>query len=96
LGLVSEEVPMNVLLPLLAALIFLPVKAYASPEVSPFLTNKFNLRIGLFLPNKDYSVRVDGSVPNTVIDFDDTFKFDESETIGSLNLRWRFGEKWSV
>jgi len=73
-----------------------PVAAQPVGDYHPFLSNKFNLGIGVYFPDKDFTIRVDGSVPDKEIDFDEALKLDKSDTTGSLNFRWRFGEKWSV
>jgi hypothetical protein len=59
------------------------------------MTDKFNLGVGFFWPKKSYNFRVDGSHHEEEIDFDETLGLNEYETTGSLNFRWRFGEKWS-
>jgi hypothetical protein len=62
----------------------------------PIIENDFYLSVGAFLPDKDFKIRVDGTVPEEEIDFEEVFNVSDSETTGSLDFRWRFGEKWSV
>lgn len=62
----------------------------------PMLSDRFSLGIGLFRPSKDFVLRVDGQVPGEAIDFDQELDAKDSETTGSLDLTWHFGEKWSV
>jgi hypothetical protein len=71
------------------------VSAQENEEFHPFLSTKFDLVIGLYWPKKDYVIRVDGSAPEEEIDFDETLGLNDYETTGSLNFRWRFGQKWS-
>lgn len=73
-----------------------PVAAQQAGDYHPFLTNKFSLGVGAYFPDKDFTIRVDGSVPDEEIDFDKTLKHDTSDTTVAFNFRWRFGEKWSV
>jgi hypothetical protein len=69
--------------------------AQSSDEYHPFLSDKFNIGIGIFYPQKSFKIRVDGSDPEEEIDFDEALRIDEEDTTGSLSFRWRFGEKWS-
>jgi hypothetical protein len=69
--------------------------AQASDDYHPFLSDKFNIGIGMFFPKKDFTLRVDGAVPEEEIDFQESLALDDSESVWSLNFRWRFGEKWS-
>lgn len=92
---------MKVLIPLpvialTAALFSIPVVAQTGEDYHPFLTDKFNIGVGLFWPNKSATVRVDGTFPEEEFDFDEALGFDDYETTPSLIARWRFGEKWSV
>lgn len=72
--------------------------AQSADEYHPFLSDRFNLGIGVYFPSKDIKVRVDGSEPGDLIDLDDALKLDNDELVGSLTFRWRFGKqkKWSV
>jgi len=81
---------------LFAALFSSPVTAQTAEDYHPFLTDTFNLQAGIFLPEKEYIVQVDGSLPEEEIDFDEVFGISDYETTASLNFRWRFGEKWSL
>jgi len=84
-----------------AALMFsaIPLMAQDSVEMEayhPFLTDKFNIGLGIFSPQKSFELQVDGSDPGANVDFDETLRVDDSETTGSIDFRWRFGEKWSL
>ena len=65
-------------------------------DYHPFLSDTFNLGLGIYYPQKDLKVSVDGSVEEVGFDFDEALKLDENETTANLTFRWRFGEKWSV
>lgn len=69
--------------------------AQSGDEYHPFLSDRFNIGIGLYYPTKSLTLRVDGSAPEDEFDLDEALKLDENETTGNLNFRWRFGEKWS-
>lgn len=81
---------------LIVAIFSSPVAAQQAGDYHPFLTNKFSLGVGAYFPDKDFNIRVDGIVPDEEIDFDEALKYDTSDTTGTLDFRWRFGEKWSV
>lgn len=85
-----------IILMLFSTLLTSPVTAQTTEEYHPFLTDKFNLQLGIFWPNKDYTFRVDGTVPGEEIDFDEELGINDYEATASLNFRWRFGEKWSL
>jgi len=73
-----------------------PVTAQTADDYHPFLTDKFNVSVGLFWPDKEYELQVDGSLPGEDIDLDEQFNIKDYEETTSVNLRWRFGEKWSL
>jgi len=59
---------MNLLAGLLALLFagsFAPGTAVAqtADDYHPFLSDRFNIGIGIFYPNKSFKIRVDGSAP---------------------------------
>jgi hypothetical protein len=70
--------------------------AQSPDDYHPFLSDRFNLGVGLFYPAKSFKIRVDGTVPGDEIDFEEGLRVGESQTTGSMNFRWRFGEKWSL
>lgn len=73
-----------------------PTVAQDGQDYHPYLSDKFNLSLGVFYPEKSLKLRVDGTAPEEEIDFEEVLKLDDKETTASLNFRWRFGEKWSV
>ena len=77
---------------------FLPASALAQSTASshPALSSKFYVSAGAFFPDKNFKIRVDGTVPGEEIDFEEALKVDDSETTWSLVFDWRFGEKWSL
>jgi len=83
------------LIAIFAALFSNPVAAQTSDDYHPFMSEKFNLEVGVFIPRIDFTARVDGSNPDEEIDFDEALNMDDSQSAASLNFRWRFGKKWS-
>jgi len=73
-----------------------PASAQTADDYHPFLSDRFNIGVGIFYPTKSFKIRVDGSDPEEEIDFDEALRFDEQGPTGSLTFRWRFGEKWSL
>ena len=72
-----------------------PVAAQTADDYHPFLSDTFRLEIGAFWPQIDFTGQVDGRDPSEEIDFDEAFNISDSQMTGSLDFRWRFGEKWS-
>ena len=70
--------------------------AQAGSERHPWLEDDFTVAVGGFLPNKEVKLRVDGSSPGELIDFDERVKVTSDDTTAAVDFRWRFGEKWSV
>jgi hypothetical protein len=69
-----------------------------SAATHPMLTNTWEFQIGAFFPTEDVKIQagLDETVPGDIIDFNNTLGVDESDTVFAADLRWRFGEKWSV
>lgn len=84
------------LIAVFAVLFSSPLAAQSAEDYHPYLSNKFNLEAGLFWPAIKYTIRVDGTVPEEEIDFDKALKLGDYQATGSLDFRWRFGEKWSL
>ena len=70
--------------------------AQSSDDYHPFLSDKFNLGVGLFWPKVNLDLRVDGTEPEEEIDFDEALNLSDYPTSPYINFRWRFGEKWSL
>jgi hypothetical protein len=83
------------LISIFATLFSNPVAAQTADDYHPFLSDKFNLEVGVFFPQIDFAARVDGSHPDEEIDFDEALNFDDNQAAASINFRWRFGKKWS-
>ena len=83
------------LLAFFTALFSNSVAAQTSDDYHPFLSDRFNLEVGVFIPQIDFTARVDGSTPDEEVDFDEALNLGDSQTAASINFRWRFGKKWS-
>jgi len=81
---------------LLMSLFSSPVVAQTADDYHPFLSDRFNLGVGVFWPAVDFSARADGSDPGEEVDFDEAFNFSGSQASAMMGFRWRFGEKWSL
>lgn len=56
------------------------------------------IQVGYYYPNENLNLRVDGSVggENIEFDFDEQLGFSQQDDIFTLEMTWRFGEKWSL
>ncbi len=74
--------------------------AYADDQenVHPYLTRKFTLDLGMFFPDREVRLRVDGPIGGIAeeIDIQKDFGLKQSDETLSLNFGWRFGEKWEL
>ena len=65
----------------------------------PWNAEKFYLDAGLFMPNRQVELSVDGplgSVQGEDIDFDESFGLSKRDDLFAMNFGWRFGEKWEL
>ncbi len=64
----------------------------------PYLSEKFFVDVGIFFPDRQFSIRVNSTVtgPTDVIDFEADVGAKKSDEILSLNFGWRFGQKWQL
>jgi opacity protein-like surface antigen len=65
-------------------------------EKNPILTNKFQLGIGLFIPNQNVKFGVNASSENNDIDFGETFDFSNSTVRPNMSFNWRFSKFWKL
>jgi hypothetical protein len=67
-------------------------------DTHPFLSDRFNVQLGVYSPRRDITVRVDGSIggENGSIDFDDELGVGKNNEIFAAEFTWRYGEKWSL
>jgi hypothetical protein len=88
---------MNKKLTLLFLISLLATVANAEEEVHPFITDKFSVQMGLFMPSKNLKLSVDGAVAgvNQEFDCEAATGFEDDDEVFMLEGKWRFGEKWS-
>lgn len=70
--------------------------AQSGSGVHSWLEDDFIASIGGFFPRKEFRLSVDGKTSNQEIDFGRDASIVDREVTGSAELRWKFGEKWSV
>ena len=83
----------------LAILIFLfgmTQVARSQQDKHPLLSDRFLFDIGIFIPAKSVQLRADGSDPNEIIDFSETFDLKDNDNTFFFKFDWRFGRMWSV
>lgn len=87
------------LLATLFAFLASPLHAQEQSDRHPYLTTKYYVDLGVFFPHREVTIRVDGSTnagQNTGINTQEEFGLKKSDDTFSLNLGWRFGEKWEL
>lgn len=74
------------------------LRAEEHGDVHPYLTQKFILDTGVYFPDRETRISVDGPTvgANEEIDFQSEFGLDRSDETFSLNFGWRFGKKWEL
>jgi len=77
-----------------------PQRAVAteSEDLHPFLERGFSLDLGVFFPDRQLDLRVNGSLTgiNDEIDFDEGIRLGNADETFAAELSWRFRGKWSV
>ena len=69
-----------------------------SEGLHPYLRGGFSLDLGLFYPDRQLDLRVNGSLIgiNDEIHFDEEVRLDRADNIFAAELAWRYHGKWSV
>ena len=72
--------------------------ATESEDLHPFLERGFSLDLGVFFPDRQLDLRVNGSLTgiNDEIDFDEGIRLGNADETFAAELSWRFRGKWSV
>jgi len=72
--------------------------AAESKDLHPFLERGFSLDVGVFFPDRQLDLRVNGTVGgiNDEIDFDQGFDLKKADNTFAAEIAWRFRGKWSV
>ncbi len=73
-----------------------PSSADETDELHPLLTNGFSIDVGIFYPDRELDLRVDGTLgPNEEIDFDTGLNLGNSDEVFAGEFAWRFRGDWS-
>ena len=72
--------------------------AAESEDLHPYLRRGFSLDLGVFFPDRELDLRVNGSLVgiNDEIDFDRRGRIERSDEVFAAELFWRFRGRWSV
>ena len=67
-------------------------------DVHPYLTETFFIDLGVFFPDRDTRLGVDGIITgeNDDFEFAQATGVQEDDETFSMDFGWRFGKKWSV
>jgi hypothetical protein len=94
---------MRIGLLLLVGLIFFfggaqSTQADEQDEYHPYLSAKFFIDMGVYFPEREMSIRVDGSISGiaSYVDFQQELGVRKSDETFALNAGWRFGKKWQL
>ncbi len=72
--------------------------AQESKDLHPWLGSGFSLDLGVFYPDRELDLRVNGTLAgdNDEIDFDRRRQLESTDDIFSAEMSWRFRGRWSV
>ena len=72
--------------------------AAESEDLHPYLESKFSLDLGVYFPDRELNLRVNGSLAgdNDEIDFDNRTRLRRADETFATEFSWRFHERWSV
>ena len=72
--------------------------AQENDDLHPLLTDKFTIDIGIYFPDRDVDLSIDGTVAgiNNEFDFDSALNLGSSDDIFAAELAWRFRGRWSL
>lgn len=64
----------------------------------PYLSDRFSLDIGVFFPQREIELSLDGPIPTGTgdINFEEQFGLSKNDDLFALNFGWRFGKKWEL
>jgi len=67
-------------------------------DVHPYLTSKFFIDLGIYFPDRETIIGVDGTISgiNRDFDFSRTTGNKKNDETFSFDFGWRFGKKWSM
>lgn len=67
-------------------------------RLSPYIKEDYYLTAGLFFPQREFELQLDGSAStgNDSIDFSEQFRLGGSEQTEAIEFGWRFKPNWSL
>lgn len=89
-----------VVLMLFASVLASSAFAQEGRDLHPLLTEKFSVDVGVYFPDREVEIGVDGSAAlvgqQRDIDFSENFGLRKRDDLFALDFGWRFGEKWEI
>jgi hypothetical protein len=85
-------------MPCILLLAMSTVEGQEKDDLHPYLTDTFFVDFGLFLPDRELELSVEGTV-NPIerdIDFDEQLGLRKRDDLFAVNFGWKFGEKWEL
>ena len=81
-----------------AACVALAGAGRADDDIHPLIVDKYFVQLGAYLPSKELTLSVAGSVEGggQEFDFEKSIGGRASDELFEVELAWRFGEKWSL
>ena len=69
-----------------------------SDDLHPYLESGFSFDLGIFYPDRNLDLRVNGTISgiNDEIDFDKGFGVGSADNIFSAEMAWRYRGRWSI
>jgi hypothetical protein len=83
---------------LLTLLLFVVHSTALAQQSHPLLTEKYQLWLGIYFPDMDSKIGIDGSsgVQDHEIDFEGQLRGSDDDEIFAGSFLWQFGEKWGL
>ncbi|MFD1315484.1 hypothetical protein [Namhaeicola litoreus] len=66
------------------------------PVKHPILTSRFQFGAGVYIPTQKVKFSVDGKSKDQLIEFDETFDFNNNRATPQFTFDWRFANKWRL
>ena len=83
-----------------AVLLLAAVAAHGQEQddLHPFLTDRYFVDVGLYFPDRELELSVEGSLDpvGRDVDFEEQLGLEKRDELFAMNLGWKFGEKWEL
>ena len=72
--------------------------AQETANLHPNMNSKFTLSIGVFYPEREYGISVDGNlgIPDTDVNVDGGLESSQRDPLFTADFGWKFTERWSL